>query len=208
MTSEPKEKTKGPMFRVEDRRIAKVLEENPDAFLEEIVSLGDGKQYPSFVEELKIRCETAEKRLQEKIQWMEQEISRTRERILRDHERKLESEKQAMANLFLEVADHFELALESIKGDVPILPAFLDGLMLIRNSFHSKLQILGIKPLDLNGKPFDPNLCEALTMEEVSQPEADNTVVRVVLPGYTMGEQLLRPAKVIVGRYSGRQSCL
>ncbi len=204
MSDESKVKATGSAFRVEDRRISTLLQENPDAFLEELVSLQAGNQFPTFVEELKARCETAEKRLQEKIQWMEQEISSTRERILRDQEKKLENEKQSLAALFLEVADHFELALGSMEGNACNPAALLDGVLLIRNSFHAKLQSLGIQPLDLIGKPFDPNLCEALTVVEVSRPEEDEQVVQVVQSGYRIGEKLLRPAKVIVGRFSGR----
>jgi molecular chaperone GrpE len=57
----------------------------------------------------------------------------------------------------------------------------------------------GVQPIKAEDEPFDPNWHEAVAA--VSHNGASlppNTVVQVVEPGYRLGDQLLRPAKVIV----------
>jgi len=41
---------------------------------------------------------------------------------------------------------------------------------------------------------------EAISLVAVDDPRADRTVIEQLEPGYAMGDRLLRPAKVVVGR--------
>ncbi len=66
--------------------------------------------------------------------------------------------------------------------------------------FEAVLAGEGVKALDVKGKPFDPHLAEAIGTSAAADGEADDTVVEVAEKGYVMGDDLLRPAKVIVAK--------
>jgi molecular chaperone GrpE len=55
----------------------------------------------------------------------------------------------------------------------------------------------GIEAVDPKGEEFDPTLHEALSTQPVEGTES-GTVVEVMQKGYRMGEQLIRPARVVV----------
>jgi molecular chaperone GrpE len=102
--------------------------------------------------------------------------------------------KKALIAKFLPVIDNLERALafeipsEGLRGG---LDATLRG-------FENALASENVKSLSLVGTPFDPRFAEAIGTRE-SQAE-DDTIVEVVQRGYTLGEELLRPALVIVSK--------
>ena len=57
----------------------------------------------------------------------------------------------------------------------------------------------GVKKIEPLGKKFDPNLQEAL-FEIPDETVPSGTVMQVVEQGFTIGERVLRPAKVGVSR--------
>jgi molecular chaperone GrpE len=195
-SSSPAKLNSTPAFRIEDRRISSRMDGEQATAAD-----SDRSPYPSFVEELLARTKQAEKKLAEKIQWMDEEISRTRERLGREQERKLEAEKKKILQSFLELGDHFERALASAEASPPESHKLIEGLRLIQEIFLSKLQLLGASPLWPVGQGFDPNLCEAVMLESVTDPEKDQIVLEVLETGYLMGDQVLRPARVKVASY-------
>ena len=57
----------------------------------------------------------------------------------------------------------------------------------------------GVTEIESLGEEFDPNVHEALTMIEV--PDIDKEqVVEVYAKGYKLNDELLRTAKVVVGK--------
>lgn len=95
----------------------------------------------------------------------------------------------------LDVADNFDRALEHAGDDVP--RSFLEGLDLVARGLHDLLDRKGVARMDAAGKPFDPELHDALTRAP-AEGVAPNTVLQVVQPGYLLNDRMLRPAKVIV----------
>ena len=81
-------------------------------------------------------------------------------------------------------------------------PSVVEGVRLVRNQFLGVLLRFGVHRLETKHQRFDPKLHEAISMVPVSHPSAHNVVVDQLEPGYMFGEKLLRPAKVIVGRYT------
>jgi molecular chaperone GrpE (heat shock protein) len=59
----------------------------------------------------------------------------------------------------------------------------------------------GVKPIDVKGKPFDPRIAEAIGTLPAPSDVPDDTVLEVAEKGYTIGEELLRPAKVLVAKH-------
>jgi molecular chaperone GrpE len=110
----------------------------------------------------------------------------------------------SFARDMLTVADNLRRAAESAPPGAPeqegaAMKTLIEGIELTERDFLSRLGKYGIKKLEPLGGKFDPNLHEALF--EVPDEKAPNgTVVQVMEDGYTIGDRVLRPAKVGVSR--------
>jgi molecular chaperone GrpE len=71
------------------------------------------------------------------------------------------------------------------------------GVLLVFRSLRDSLSRNGIEAVDPKGKKFDPTAHEALSTQPVEGVES-GTVVEVLQKGYRLGEQLVRPARVVV----------
>ena len=87
-------------------------------------------------------------------------------------------------------------ALEDADGT---LKSFVQGVELTEKDFQSRLARHGVKKIEPHGLKFDPNHHEAL-FEAPDESVPHGTVTQVVEHGYTIGERVLRPAKVGVSR--------
>lgn len=77
----------------------------------------------------------------------------------------------------------------------------VDGLDAIIKQFESSLEAEQVRPIDTVGKPFDPTVSEAVgTAADGSAP--DNTVIAEARRGYVVGDEILRPAQVIVSKHT------
>lgn len=189
--SDPKET---PRFQVTDRRFW--VED--EAAIERATP--PEKQYPSYVEELRTRTELAEKRLKERLAELEEENAAFRQRLNAQVEQRVEQQKAQLLQSFLEIVDNLERALEA-AGTQPDLETLKKGVELNLELFRSKLRQAGVEPLEHLGEPFDPREAEAMTVVDVEDPGQDHRVIQVLERGYRLGETILRPAKVTVGRY-------
>jgi len=120
-----------------------------------------------------------------------------RQRMEREKERVLEAERAQLAQVLLEAVDELERAMAAAQGGAGPL---VDGVGVTLASLRKKVAELGAERLSVVGKPFDPRLHEALEVVPVDDPARDEVVVEEVRPGYRIGERVLRPARVRVGR--------
>lgn len=103
----------------------------------------------------------------------------------------------------LTVADNFDRALAHI-GDAKSNDNIKEGIEMIYKELNNLFIRHGVKKLQALGKDYDPNFHEALeVVEEKHNKEgrsiADkHVVIEEILPGYTLYDRLLRPAKVKV----------
>ncbi|HET7054551.1 MAG TPA: nucleotide exchange factor GrpE [Solirubrobacterales bacterium] len=99
----------------------------------------------------------------------------------------------------LPVLDDLERAIQAAgldpEGDSD--DGLAHGVLLVFRSLRESLTKHGIEAVDPTGEKFDPNLHEALSMQAVEGTEA-GTVVETMQKGYRLGEQLIRPARVVV----------
>jgi molecular chaperone GrpE len=65
---------------------------------------------------------------------------------------------------------------------------------------HKRITELGAERLSVAGQPFDPRLAEAVDTVVVADAAQDGWVIQEIRPGYRIGERILRPARVRVGR--------
>jgi molecular chaperone GrpE len=100
---------------------------------------------------------------------------------------------------FLPVIDNLERALSVEETS---LEALRNGVQQTLRGFETVLGIEGVKALSLKGQKFDPKLAEAIGTRAADGVE-DDTVLEVAQKAYLIGDELLRPAKVIVAKNSG-----
>jgi molecular chaperone GrpE len=181
-------------FQVIDKRHFVNLDDIDTATLSE-----EKPRYPTYVEELMARVAETERKFQEKKKQIDEEIARTKTRLENDFERKLELEKQKLVLSFLEVLDNLMRAMDA-ASQTQTLEHLLEGVQLTADMFRSKLQSLGVESIPALGKPFDPNLQQAVGTVTVTDARHDGIVMEEIQPGYLMQGQLLRPAQVRVGR--------
>jgi len=78
-----------------------------------------------------------------------------------------------------------------------------EGIDLVERKFWKALTAAGLVRIDQAGVPFDPAVHEAVTTAPAPDATQDHTVGVVLQPGYRLGEQLLRPARVLVLSWRG-----
>jgi molecular chaperone GrpE len=97
------------------------------------------------------------------------------------------------------VLDDLERALQAAgldpEGDSP--DGLAHGVLLVFRSLRETLTRNGIEVVDPKGERFDPQWHEALSTRAV-EGAAPGTVVETLQKGYRLGEQLVRPARVVV----------
>jgi molecular chaperone GrpE len=106
-----------------------------------------------------------------------------------------------LARELLPALDNIERALaatESLSDDGSRAEGHLaEGVRLVHAELVSALGRLGIEAYTPLGEPFDPNQHEAMAQQPVEGAES-GTVVEVYAPGYRLGEDIIRPAQVVV----------
>jgi len=70
---------------------------------------------------------------------------------------------------------------------------------MIQQQLKNVLVESGLEEIDALGKPFDPNLHEAISEQE-SAEVPDGNVLQQLRKGYKLKDRLLRPATVIVAK--------
>ena len=81
-----------------------------------------------------------------------------------------------------------------------LAPSLLVGIKLVEEQFLERLETLGVKRFVSLGARFDPKLHQALGTLPAPDAASEGAVLTEVHPGYTMGDRLVRPAMVMVGR--------
>ena len=102
----------------------------------------------------------------------------------------------ALFREMLPVLDNLDRAIAAAEN-APNEKALLDGVQLIRKQFSSVMEKRGVRPIEAVGKQFDPLWHEAVGRSPSSAVE-EGTVLEETEKGYSLGERIIRPAKVIV----------
>ena len=157
---------------------------------------------PTYVEELERQVLEKDRLAQEYIAKYRQaaaEFDESRLRLRREISKDVERGRREILADLLEVVDNLDRALESARQTASA-EALLQGVEMVRRQFLSKLEGFGVRRLDVEGQPFDPLKHEAVTTVPAADPADDGRVVGVVRHGYTIGEDVLRPASVAVAK--------
>ncbi|HEX8503375.1 MAG TPA: nucleotide exchange factor GrpE [Pyrinomonadaceae bacterium] len=200
-----------PKVRVNDRRRVRLGGDEEGGAAAEEQDAGAQQQpslKPSYVEELEGRARAAEQKaadVQARFEQVRAELRREtdelRQRLARNADERAAREKAAFITSLLPVVDNLRRAVEAAEAG-GALESLLDGLRGTISGFESALAQAGAEPVEALGHAFDPELHEAVDTLEV-EPALDGQVTAQYGRGYRLGNQLLRPARVQVGRAKG-----
>jgi molecular chaperone GrpE len=164
---------------------------------------------PSYVEELEARTKAAEKQVQEVQarfdqlrQQLQRETDETRVRLNRSADERAAAGKGKFIESLLPVLDDLGRALEAAEKEGEregMHNAIVQGVRTTANRFENALASAGVEPIVSVGEPFDPEVHEAVDTAE-ADPEMDGIVIEEYSRGFRIGDRLLRPARVKVGR--------
>ena len=154
-------------------------------------------------EELALLKQALEEERAEKEEYLRL-LQRTRADF-ENYRRRIDRERRDFINranerLFLEllpVLDNMERALQ-VEGE-PSAAAIIEGVELIYRQFLEILKREGVTPIEAQGKPFNPEVHEAVLQVEDAAAEA-GTVVEEVQRGYMLHDRVLRPSMVKVAK--------
>lgn len=179
---------------------SEVVEEQTAQVAEQEESEGAAQEEPLDAEEQKAEPTPEEQIAEAKDKYLRlySEFENFRRRTSKE---KLDLISTANKNLMSElvpVLDDFERAMNASEGSDDI-KAFREGVELIQNKLKKSLESKGLQKMDINkGDDFDDEKQEAIT-QIPAEKELEGKVVDVVEAGYTLGESVVRFAKVVVG---------
>jgi molecular chaperone GrpE len=101
-----------------------------------------------------------------------------------------------LAGELLPVLDNLERATAAAQQAGETGP-LVQGVALVHTLLLNVFKHHGVSPIEALGKPFDPNLHQAV-MQQATAEAPPGTVVQVIEQGYTIHERVLRPARVVV----------
>jgi molecular chaperone GrpE len=154
---------------------------------------------PTYIEELEQRIATKDTEIQSlisKYRGASDEFDQARARLRKELSKDVERGRRSMIVSFLEVLDNLDRALAA--ADETAGQSFVQGVALVRQQFLTTLESFGVVRVDPIGQMFDPARHEAVATTPAAPGVPSGQVVGVVRPGYTIGDEVLRPAMVAV----------
>lgn len=128
------------------------------------------------------------------------EFANYKRRIEREKEEFVDAVRGGIIREFLPIVDDFQLMLEkSAEGDNDV--ALLDGARMIFDKMVTLMDRQGLSKIEALGQPFDPQIHEALMTQPTDLEEQNEKVVQVFQDGFMLNTTLIRPSKVVVGKY-------
>jgi molecular chaperone GrpE len=167
---------------------------------------GDGKAAPTSPTVEQLAAEKQE--LNDRLLRLAAEFENYKRRVRKEAEDASQRGLEGLAKELLPALDNFDRALAAARGNqAPGVAVIVEGVQMVQKQLFGALEKYQIKPFEAEGKPFDPNVHEAIQQVESDTVPA-GSVAMVFQRGYMIGSRLLRPAMVAVarGRAGGGES--
>ena len=127
------------------------------------------------------------------------ELENVRKRLERDLQNAHKFALERFVSELLPVKDSLELGLAASSEEGSSAAGIVEGVELTLRMLDQAMEKFGVRTVDPDGEPFDPEFHQAMTMQESDTAEP-GTVLTVVQKGYLLNERLVRPAMVIVAK--------
>lgn len=132
---------------------------------------------------------------------LQADFENTRKRLEREKQEFIKFANEGIILELLIILDDLERAVVLAESKHQDFPAFLKGAEIILAHLYELLKEYGIKPIEAQGKIFDPAFHEALMqVEDATMPE--HTVIEELQKGYLLNDRVVRTAKVKVSKKS------
>lgn len=189
----------GKVVRMSDKKI------NDNEELEEVVVeevLDENCEPEVETEDSQDSLEQENKKLKEEIETLKNDYLKAfadtenlKKRLQREHEQTRKYRIQSFALSILPVIDNLERALSQETSD----EAFREGVQMIYDQLMDSLKSEGVTPIEALNQEFDPNIHQAMMMEEIEGVEP-NIVVQELQKGYMLKDRILRASLVKVSQ--------
>ena len=138
------------------------------------------------------------KGLEEKIKLTQAELINYRKRKDEEVEGLLKYANQSLITDLLPIIDNFERAINHSEVSEEV-KKYSVGIKMIYNNLNDILKQYGVEEINRVGEPFNPNLEQALLVDNDPSKE-DDIVLEVLLKGYKLKDRVIRPASVKINQ--------
>jgi molecular chaperone GrpE len=128
------------------------------------------------------------------------ELANFRKRVERERREARDLVAAELVRDILPALDDFQRALDHAR-ETSDFEGLANGVELVERKLLKTLEDFGIRPIEAEGRPFDPAVHEAVTMIEAPGTEP-GTVVEELRKGYLLGDRVVRPSQVVVSESS------
>jgi len=127
------------------------------------------------------------------------DFDNTRKRLEREKQDFVKFANEGIILELLNILDDLERTVDLAQSKHQDLSAFLKGVEMILAHLYEMLKEYGVKPIEAQGKLFDPNYHEAL-MQAENKDMPEHTILEELQKGYLLNDRVIRTAKVKVSK--------
>jgi molecular chaperone GrpE len=135
----------------------------------------------------------------DKILRLQADFENTRKRIEREKQEFVKFANEGIILELLNILDDLERTVNLAETHKENSEVFLKGIEMILAHLYEMLKEYGVKPIESEGKIFDPHCHEAL-MQVADQDLPEHTIVEELQKGYKLNDRVIRTAKVKVSK--------
>lgn len=149
------------------------------------------------LEAVKAKLDTAEKaaaQAKDQLLRVAAEYDNYRKRTAREADQKFNDGVSFAVNQIIPILDTLDMAANAPTTD----ENYKKGVVMTLDKAAKALSTLRIEEIEALGKPFDPNLMNAVQQIPAPNGEESGTVVMVFQKGYKLGDKIVRHATVVV----------
>lgn len=157
------------------------------------------ERVPSFLDGLKSQLAQKDKKLQEVISSLKEEQENFKKRVQRDIDNQVDQIKMKLISRLLPALENLGRAIEAGES-AHNFESLLQGIKMVEVQFKDCIKECGVEEIIPADRPFDPKTDEAVHLVPVNEKEKENFVLACLAPGYRLGDKIIRPAKVSIGK--------
>lgn len=205
MTEETKKTVQTEEVPVEETtKTAESVEPETEAAAPEVSDEKDAKKKDGWfnkkareMDAIKAKLDAAEKnaaQAKDQLLRMAAEYENYRKRSTREADQKFNDGVSFAVNQIIPILDTLEMAANAPTTD----ENYKKGVTMTLDKAAKALDALHVEEIELLGKPFDPNVMNAVQQVPAQEGQESGTVVTVYQKGYKMGDKIVRHATVVV----------
>jgi molecular chaperone GrpE len=146
-----------------------------------------------------LTSEAKVKEQQESVLRAKAEVENMRRRTEQEIDKARKYALTKFAEELLPVIDNLERAIQAADVENEVVKPIVEGVELTHKTFIDTAAKFGLKEINPEGQPFNPEFHQAMSIQESADFEP-NTVMFVMQKGYELNGRVVRPAMVMVSK--------